>query len=97
MPAKLTEITGIVVPARWDESGNVTGTAIHSFDENEYIIEYDRSGELLSKLIHKSVVVTGRVRERLDGKKLIRVMSVKSVSNENLNYVAGREVDERAV
>lgn len=79
MPVKKNKVSGIVVPAKWDDAGNVTGTAIQSFDENEYIIEHDRSGRVLKELIHHSVVVTGKIKERLDGKKLIRVLSVKSI------------------
>ena len=77
MPTRINKISGIVVPARWDDAGNVTGTAIQSFDEDEYLIEHDSSNTMFKELIHKSVVVSGKIRERLDGKKLIRVISVK--------------------
>ena len=80
MSARVNEISGIVVPAKWDDAGNVTGTAIQSFDENEYIIESDITGAMLKDYIHKSVVVSGKIRERLDGKMLIRVLSVKKKS-----------------
>lgn len=76
MPAKLTKISGIVVPAKWDDLGNVIGTAIHAFDESEYLIEQDSSGDMFKELIHESVVVSGKIRERLDGRKLIRITSV---------------------
>ena len=86
MSARVNKISGIVVPAKWDDAGNVTGTAIHSFDENEYIIENDSTGAILKELIHKSVVVSGKIRERLDGQMLVRVLSVKSIQNRNGNY-----------
>lgn len=81
MPSRKNEFTGIVVPARWDEVGNVIGVALQAFDENEYIIEYDGSGRLLVDWLHKSVAVTGKIRERLDGKLLLRVSSVQSVDS----------------
>lgn len=97
MPAKENKITGIVVPAKWDDAGNVTGTAIQSFDENEYVIEHDCSGAMLKELIHKSVVVSGKIRERLDGKKLIRVLSVKLIPNSCGNHQSkGRGYDEKS-
>ena len=86
MPAKLNEICGILVPAKWDNAGNVTGTAIQSFDETEYLIEHDNSGAVLKDLIHKSVVVSGKIRERLDGQKLIRVLSVRPLPNRDKNH-----------
>ena len=79
MPGKLKEISGIVVPAKWDKAGNVIGTAIQSFDENEYLIEQNRSGVVFKDLLHESVIVSGKTRERLDGKKMIRVVSVESL------------------
>ena len=96
MSARVNEISGIVVPARWDEDGNVTGTAIHTFDENEYTIEYDRSGDLFKSLIHQAVIVSGKVRQRLDGKKLIRVISVKSAFHENDRKALNGIFDKRA-
>lgn len=86
MSARVNKISGIVVPAKWDDAGNVTGTAIQSFDENEYIIENDSTGVMLKELIHKSVVVNGKIRERLDGQMLVRVLSVQSIPNRNGNY-----------
>ena len=86
MSARVNKISGIVVPAKWDDAGNVTGTAIQSFDESEYIIEHDSTGAMFKKLIHQSVVVSGKIRERLDGRMLIRVLSVKSIPKRNGNY-----------
>ena len=84
MPYRKKEIIGIVVPAGWNEAGNVTGAALQAFDENEYIIEYDAPDRLLRDWLHKSVAVTGKIRERLDGKKLIRISSIQPVASGNL-------------
>lgn len=78
-------IAGIVVPAVWNDFGQVTGTAINTFDEKEYIVEPDRSGRALIKLLQKRVEVTGKIRERLDGKKTIRILTIKSLTNSDQN------------
>jgi hypothetical protein len=85
--SKDTVIVGIVVPAIWNEKGQVTGTAINTFDEKEYIVEKDRYGRVLIKLLQKRVEVTGKIREQLDGKKIIRIQTVKSLSNSDQNQL----------
>ena len=83
--SKGTVIAGIVVPAVWNDYGQVTGTAINTYDEKEYIVEKDGSGRALIKLLQKRVEVTGKIRERLDGKKTIRIQTVKSLTNRDQN------------
>jgi hypothetical protein len=85
--SKDTVLVGIVVPAIWNENGQVTGTAINTFDEKEYIVEKDRSGRVLIKLLQKRVEVIGKIRERLDGKKTIRIQTVKSLKNSEQNQL----------
>lgn len=83
--SKGTVIVGIVVPAIWNENGQVIGTAINTFDEKEYIVEKNRSGQALIQLLQKSVEVTGKIRERLDGRKIIRIQTVKALTNSDQN------------
>lgn len=85
--SKGTVIAGIVVPAIWNENGQVTGTAINTFDEKEYIVERNRSGLALNNLLQKRVEVTGKIRERLDGKMIIRIQTVKSLTNSQQNQL----------
>jgi hypothetical protein len=85
--SKDTVLVGVVVPAIWNENGQVTGTAINTFDEKEYIVEKDRSGRVLIKLLQKRVEVIGKIRERLDGKKTIRIQTVKSLKNSEQNQL----------
>ena len=85
--SKDTVIVGIVIPAIWNDNGQVTGTAINTFDEKEYIVEKDKSGRALIKLLQERVEVTGKIRERLDGKKIIRIQTVKSLTNSDQNQL----------
>ena len=72
-------IVGIVIPAKWDENGNVIGVTIHTDDEKVYFVEHTRTGEELLGLIHRKVEATGKIRERLDGSTLINVQKYKAI------------------
>lgn len=66
-------ITGIVVAAGWDDNGNVALISIQGYDEKEYVVKMNRCGKELMGLINRKVKVSGKVSERIDGKRLIQV------------------------
>ena len=66
-------ITGIVVAAGWDDDGNVALISIQGYDEKEYVVKMNRCGKKLMDLINRKIKVSGKVSERLDGKRLIQV------------------------
>ena len=66
-------LTGILVPAKWDNNGNVVGVSIQTFDEKEYIVKNYNLGKTLLNFISQTVSVTGKVSDRLDGKMIIEV------------------------
>jgi Tol biopolymer transport system component len=66
-------ITGIIVPAKWNNNGNVVGVSIHAFDEKEYIVKTYKLGKALLQFVNQTVSVTGKVSERLDGRLIIEV------------------------
>jgi len=68
----MIKIKGIITPADWDERGNITGLAIATFDEDEYIVEKNKEGEHLYSFMRKEVEVSGIIKE-MDGKKLIEI------------------------
>ena len=41
----LLSIRGIVIPADWDEEGNVVAVAVSGFDEVEYLVENNEKGK----------------------------------------------------
>jgi hypothetical protein len=86
MAATATKIAGIIVPANWDSEGNITGVAIQSYDESEYVIESNDLDRILNQFIHKPVVVTGNIKEHLDSKKFIWVLSIKAISNNDIHH-----------
>lgn len=79
--SNLPLICGIIIPAQWDEDGNVIGVTIHTNDEKVYIVEHTKTGEELLNHINQKVEARGRVRERVDGSMLISVASYFSIEN----------------
>ena len=75
-------ITGLILPAKWDDNGKVIGVTIQSNDEKVYLVEHTKAGEELLDLIHKKVEATGKIRERLDGRILINVQRYKVVNEQ---------------
>jgi hypothetical protein len=69
---KLITIRGLIMPVNWDERGNVTAIAASTFDEEEYLLDYNKKIERLFPLIRKEVEVTGYVRVE-NGKKVMTV------------------------
>ena len=69
---ELIKINGLVIPADWDERGNVTRLSISAFDEDLYIIVKDREGDQLFPFIRSKVAVRGIVTES-DGIKSIKI------------------------
>jgi hypothetical protein len=67
-------IKGIVIPAAWDQDGNIISLAIATDDEQEYLIDTRQRITNLISLLRQEVVVHGIIRQT--GKnKFIRVES----------------------
>jgi hypothetical protein len=72
---------GVVTPAKWDESDNIIGVSIQTLDEKEYLVESDKIGKELIPLIYNRVEATGQVRQRLDGKLVMRIKSYRIIDS----------------
>ena len=59
----LVTIRGIVIPADWDEKGNVVAVAISTYDEVEYLIENHEKEKELKAVIQEEVEVSGILKE----------------------------------
>lgn len=77
-------ISGIVIPAQWDANGKVITVTIHTNDEKVLLVEHTKIGNDLLNLLHKEVEVTGKIRERLDGKTCIGIKSYKALDRKGL-------------
>jgi hypothetical protein len=69
---RLITIRGLIIPVNWDEGGKVTAIATSTFEEEEYLLDYNKKIDRLFSLIRKEVEVTGYVRKE-EGKKIMKV------------------------
>jgi len=84
---KTPYIEGIIIPAKWDDKGTVTGVTIQTFDEKVYLVEHTKTGDELLGFIRKKVKVSGKIRERLDGNTLINVHRFEIIDKELTNHL----------
>ena len=59
----LVRIWGIIIPADWDEKGNVVAVAVSTYDEVEYLIENNEKGKELKAFIREEVEVSGILKK----------------------------------
>ncbi len=65
---------GIVVPADWDENGNVIAVAISTYEEDEYIIDcQNEKGRELLAVMRQKISVTGMIKPGTKDRKMITV------------------------
>jgi len=55
-------IRGLVIPAGWDEAGNVTAVSIATFNEAKYIVTNTPAGNELLNFIEHEVAVVGTLK-----------------------------------
>ncbi|MGD1973077.1 MAG: hypothetical protein PVH85_18225 [Desulfobacterales bacterium] len=67
-------IKGIIIPAAWDQDGNIISLAIATDDEQEYLIETRQRITKLISLLRQEVVLNGTI-EKTEKNKIIRVKS----------------------
>ena len=75
--SRFSVISGIVIPVQWDANGRVITVTIHTKDEKVFWIEHTKIGNELLTLGHAEVEVTGKIRERIDGKTSIGIKTYK--------------------
>lgn len=73
--AKERTISGLILPVEWDEKDNIIGVVIETADEESFIVEADKKGKELLKLIHHEIEATGGVREGEYGNMYIKLKS----------------------
>jgi hypothetical protein len=68
-----TTLTGIVIPAEWNDDQEVTGVALATSDEKEYRIDGNRKGRELLNCLQQQVEATGPLSKDEKGRKVITV------------------------
>ena len=81
-PVRQNDITGIILASQWDENGNVIGVSVYTDREEVYMVAQNERMKKLVNLIQSKVWVDGKIKEGLDGQKLVYVKSVKPLENE---------------
>lgn len=77
-------VTGIIIPEKWDEKGNITVVSIQLFDESEYIVRGHKLWTELLRSINQTVKITGKVTERLDGRLVIEAKHLDVIEDIDL-------------
>ena len=66
-------IEGLLVPAAWDEGGEIVSIAISTYSEEEYLIERNPNEEGLFAFIRQRAKLIGLTRMDNLGRKIITV------------------------
>lgn len=82
MTKRLVTLRGVIIPADWDEKGNVITIAIATHGEDEYVIGGQENAEKYLDLLRKEVEVKGWFREK-GGKKTITIKTYKVVRSQH--------------
>jgi hypothetical protein len=69
---KQVRVRGLIIPANWDDKGDVTAITISTYEEEEYLIDNNEKGEQLLSLLRREVEVSGLMRKE-EGNKKIKV------------------------
>lgn len=65
-------VEGIIIPANWDNKGNVVDLAVATRDEEEYLITDKDQVSRLKPLLRQEVAIEGILKTQ-EGKKVIKV------------------------
>ena len=72
---KNTTLTGIVIPADWNDYQEVTAAALATADEKEYRISGNKKGKELLSYLQRQLEVRGTLEKDERGRPAIRVRS----------------------
>ena len=68
------DVTGIIMPNRWDNNGRIIEIAIYTGAEEVYgVVPNSLAREIMMNCMHKRIAVQGRITERLDGNMAIAI------------------------
>jgi hypothetical protein len=82
---KTVTLEGLILPARWGETGEVVGLQIATFDEGEYAIVNDEICGALIQYLRRKVIVRGHLVGDTPENKAFKVLSFHAVRPEKSN------------
>ena len=65
------DISGIIMPNNWDETGRIIEIALYANNEEVYVVEHNILTEELMKFMHQCVEIRGKIRGHPDGRKFL--------------------------
>ena len=75
-------IEGLIIPASWDNKGNVVDLAIATRDEEEYLIADKDQVARLKELLRQEVKIKGILQTK-QGKRIIQVERFSKLENKS--------------
>ncbi len=87
-----TTIRGIVIPAAWNEKGDVISVAIATYHEEKYLVADNIIGRNLMSLLKKKVVVDGVIKDE-DTVKIIYAKTIRI--DDHGTQDTGRKINQR--
>jgi hypothetical protein len=72
LKATMICVEGIIIPANWDNKGNVVDLVLAARDEEEYLIRDKEQVTRLKSFLRQEVKIKGILRTK-EGKKIIKV------------------------
>ena len=75
-------ITGIILPAKWNEQGKAARISIHTDDKKEYQVNFSAAGKELLNHTYKKVEIEGKPKEQLSGGLTIDVKKYKIIEEQ---------------
>ena len=73
-------VEGIIIPANWDNKGNVIDLAIATRNEEEYLITDKDQVAILKPLLRQEVKIRGILGTK-DGQRIIKVKKFSKLKN----------------
>jgi hypothetical protein len=74
-------IEGIIIPANWDNKGNVVDLALATHDEEEYLITDKDQVAKLKFLLRQEVEIKGILKTK-EGRRIIKVKRFSKLKNQ---------------
>ena len=89
-------VKGLITPTGWDKNDNVVAIALASFDEDEYLIDKDKTGMKLLSFLRAKVQLSGIVRSE-KGIKRIKVKEYTLLNRTDFSRLDQDDPSQRSV
>ncbi|MBN1635761.1 MAG: hypothetical protein JW920_04575 [Deltaproteobacteria bacterium] len=78
----LISVQGIIIPADWDEHGEVITIAVSTHKEQEFLLENNRKGDELKDFVGLEMILSGFISTK-DGKDFLHVENFSRIERKD--------------